>query len=122
MSANTLGAQLSDANPDIVLSSVFRALGKMVAAGELDRVELLSGYRLHRPEPTVALICRRCGSYAETAGAPRDELERLALGQGFDPIRFVMELQGLCRACSVNDGDLPTSEPDGADGGGDLPA
>lgn len=100
LSAQTIARSLQKRHPDTYVSAVFRALAKMLAVGQVERVELLSAYVLTRAESRVALVCRACGTYAEVGGAPTDELSAAVHATGFTPTRLVLEMDGLCSECS----------------------
>lgn len=103
-SARPLGAaaiaeQLRAQEGTVHDSAVFRDLQRLTGDGRIDKVHLLSAYRLHRPG-TLSLICPNCGAYAEAdCSATRDELASLGTAQGYQPRTVVLEASARCRAC-----------------------
>lgn len=83
----------------------YRALDFLVAHGFAHRIEKLNAFvactapgSLHR---AAFLLCRACGAVAELdAGASGHALDEAADNAGFTADRAVMEVEGLCAACS----------------------
>lgn len=110
LSASSLHRQISQQDPAIHASAVFRTLNRLLAAGVIDRIEIATGYVRRRPPGTIALCCSVCGRYAELPGAaPIDHLAATASARGFRPSRFVVEVAGLCAACATPDAGSPTA-------------
>jgi Fur family transcriptional regulator, ferric uptake regulator len=88
----------------ISLATVYTQLKKLVASGEVDAVMTDRGESLFRrcvvDEHHHHLACRRCGATVEVE-AP--QLERwsseLAARHGYEDLRHVLELNGICPAC-----------------------
>lgn len=99
LSGAALCARLTALHSYAHSSAVFRALNKMWSDGEVERIELLSGYVLRRPEPVIAMVCSRCGAYQEARGVPTVDLTRLARRAGFAPTRLIVEVKGRCATC-----------------------
>ncbi|MBT8414512.1 MAG: transcriptional repressor [Boseongicola sp.] len=82
----------------------YRALEFLVAHGFAHRIEKLNafiacGYSEHNHMPAF-LICRNCGSVAETDAAPnRSAVGRIAKAAGFHIERAIVEVEGLCPEC-----------------------
>ena len=85
--------------------SVYRALDFLVAQGLIHRVDSLSAFVLcaspgssHRAQ---FLICQRCREIAELrSGAVDAAIAEAAAAVGFAVLSAVVEVTGVCRACS----------------------
>jgi Fur family zinc uptake transcriptional regulator len=86
----------------------YRALEFLVANGFAHRIEKLNafiacGYSGNEHTPAF-LICRNCGSVAETDAAPkRSAIGRTAKAAGFQIERAIVEVEGLCPECQEAD-------------------
>lgn len=86
--------------------SVYRALDYLVENGLVHRLAtrnafLACGHRHKGSEPTVFLICDRCGRVDESASVPVGEgLHALARDMGFAPHAQVIEVSGVCADCA----------------------
>jgi Fur family zinc uptake transcriptional regulator len=81
-------------------SAVFRTLERLLAAGMVRRIELLSAYALDRGTPRIDLVCRACGSFTElNDDDSRSALASLARASGVEPNRFIVEVSGDCARC-----------------------
>jgi Fur family transcriptional regulator, zinc uptake regulator len=85
--------------------TVYRALEFLLAHGFLHKIESRNAYapceHIGHAHQGVLLLCEKCGRSDEIED---DEVTRLltrAAGRaGFAPHRQMVEMQGLCRACS----------------------
>ena len=100
LSALNIARSLQRRYPDTYVSTVFRALARMLNDGRVERVELLSAYILTRKEARIGLVCRECGTYAETSGVSMADLSALVQATGFKSTRVVLEVDGSCTNCS----------------------
>ena len=101
--------------------TVYRALEKLVASGQVHRIESLNAYMAcsaedHHghahgtpPEGTSSplfvgfTICERCGAVAEFAGSPPTPWLSEAFGEtNFQPRTAAIEVRGLCANCRAN--------------------
>lgn len=100
ISAHSLALRLDDRFPRVYASAVFRALNRLFALGQVDRIETSASYLLPRRPAVIALLCRRCGGYGEVGDpATFSALERHARDFGFQPSRAVVEVKGFCPSC-----------------------
>lgn len=78
-----------------------RVIGRLIASGEIRRVELLRAYRLAGPAPGRTLaICSRCRSATELATPDfHATLNRLCEAKGFIVARIVCEIAVCCANC-----------------------
>lgn len=107
VSAQDLHALIIRDGGQIALATVYTQLKRLVENGEVDFVMTDRGESLYRRCVIDAhhhhLACRTCGATVEV-DAP--ELEQWAhdIGEryGYDDLRHVLELNGICRACSAS--------------------
>ncbi|MEY4775988.1 MAG: hypothetical protein RL759_501 [Verrucomicrobiota bacterium] len=103
MSAEEIHAAAGDGTLDLV--TVYRSLGALDEAGILQRHPLERGrslYALVAPgHHHHHVICRRCGRIERLPGCDTSRLEAAARGKGFADLTHVMEIYGICPACSA---------------------
>jgi len=106
LSAYTILDQLRDDGFRAPLQ-VYRALDKLVETGMVHRLESLNAFvACSHPgcdsHQTIAFaICETCGKVTEISDeALENRLRQLAREDGFTVKRAVVELRGLCAACS----------------------
>lgn len=110
VSAQTLHSGLRDSGSPIGLTTVYRALADLALEGEADSLQQ-EGESLYRActrgQHHHHLICRNCGLTVEIEA---DDVEKwaqsVASEHGFTRPNHVVDVFGLCAACSV----LPVSE------------
>jgi len=106
VSAQNLYAQLRDSGSPIGLATVYRALADLAGEGDADSLQSTEGESLYRacasPRHHHHLICRSCGTTVEIEA---DDVEDWAAGvaarHGFTEPRHVIDVFGLCAACSA---------------------
>lgn len=102
-SAQQLHADLRERGDSIGLATVYRTLGRMVDAGELDAVMRPDGETLYRRCSTGHhhhVVCRRCGVAVEVSGAAVEAwADQVARDSGFIDVSHTVEIFGLCPAC-----------------------
>ncbi len=86
---------------------VYRALEKLTAAGLVHRLESLNAFvacvdpHCHGSRAIAFAICERCGAAEEVSDAAVEaQVIGLAAARGFQPKRAVIEITGLCAACT----------------------
>jgi Fur family zinc uptake transcriptional regulator len=85
--------------------TIYRALEFLREQGLVHRIEsrnafVACGHSHGSNDPVVFLICEKCGSVGETAGAAVAETIRSASrSAGFTPKTPVIEITGLCAHC-----------------------
>ncbi|MFF7079755.1 Fur family transcriptional regulator [Streptomyces lavendulae] len=104
LSAQLLYARLLATGSRVSLSTVYRTLAALAAAGRADTVRDTNGERLFRYRPDADhlhhLICRQCG-----IGVPVDSdlveawADRIARTSGFGDVQHTVELAGTCATC-----------------------
>ncbi len=89
--------------------TVYRALDFLEAHGLVHKIESRNAFvactHAHEGQSAAMLVCESCGLVAEV-DAPDvfARLQAAAGAQGFVPRRAVVELNGLCQACSSGRG------------------
>ncbi len=104
VSAQALHAALKDAGSSIALATVYRALADLAEEGEADSLQQ-EGEALYRACTPGShhhhLICRRCGLTVEIEARAVEEWARqVAAEHGFTRAEHVVDVFGLCEACS----------------------
>ena len=86
------------------LSTVYRTLQALAAAGEVDVIVREDGesvYRRCSPAHHHHLVCRECGRTVEVEGpAVEDWAEQVSAQHGFSDVSHTLEIFGRCAACS----------------------
>ncbi|MGX5357185.1 Fur family transcriptional regulator [Kocuria sp. KH4] len=103
-SAQQLHAMLAEQGDPVSLATVYRNLGALAEAGEVDALAAPGGEmryrRCARAEHHHHLVCRRCGHTVEVA---ETAVERWAVQaarrHGFTDVSHAIELHGVCDAC-----------------------
>lgn len=102
-SAQRLHALLKARGEAIGLATVYRALGRMAEAGELDALMGPEGetlYRLCSREHHHHLVCRSCGQTVEVQGPSVERWANdVARSNGFTDVSHTLEIFGLCPNC-----------------------
>lgn len=102
-SAQELHAQLRDRGENIGLTTVYRTLQSMAAAGQIDTLRTDTGesvYRRCSEHHHHHLVCRSCGCTVEVGD---HEVETWAAGvaaqHGFTDVSHTIEIFGVCADC-----------------------
>ncbi|MEH3090105.1 MAG: transcriptional repressor [Microbacterium arborescens] len=106
VSAQDLHASLRDDNTGIGLATVYRALATLAASGEADQLQSPDGEAIYRACSSEGhhhhLICRSCGLTVEIQASDVEEwAHRTAAANGFTRAEHVVDIFGLCAACSA---------------------
>lgn len=104
VSAQALHAALKDAGSSIGLATVYRALADLAEEGDADSLQQ-EGEALYRACTPNShhhhLICRTCGLTVEIEAQAVEEWARQVAAQhGFTRAEHVVDVFGLCAACS----------------------
>lgn len=104
ISAQSLHQRITKAKTKIGLTSVYRALQKMVESGVVDTFRNPEGeseYRLCTPSHHHHIVCTSCGFTVEIDG---EEIESWATTaakrNGFSSIKHIADIYGLCQRCA----------------------
>lgn len=108
VSAQALHQTLHATGSPIGLATVYRALADLATEGEADSLQSDQGESLYRActpgQHHHHLICRNCGLTVEIEA---DEVEawahRVAAEHGFTQASHVVDVFGLCAACTAKD-------------------
>jgi Fur family ferric uptake transcriptional regulator len=106
VSAQDLHASLREGGSPIGLATVYRALADLAGEGEADSLQSAEGESLYRACVSSShhhhLICRSCGTTVEIEA---DDVEQwaamTAARHGFTQPRHIIDVFGLCPACST---------------------
>ena len=104
ISAQSLHQKISKSATKIGLTSVYRALQKMVETGLVDTFRNPLGeseYRLCTPTHHHHIVCTQCGFTVEIdGGAIENWASSAATKKGFSAISHIADIYGLCRQCA----------------------
>jgi Fur family ferric uptake transcriptional regulator len=102
ISAEENHARLATSQCDLV--TVYRCLDQFVKAGVVELGVRENGTKVycfgHGHGHHHHLTCRKCGDSERVDVCMKDELEEIARGYGYCEITHVMEVFGVCPACS----------------------
>ncbi len=106
VSAQQLHGVLREGGTGIGLATVYRALADMAAGGRADSLQSAEGESLFRActpgEHHHHLICRSCGQAEEIeAVAVEDWAKSVAAAHGYSQPEHVVDVFGLCPACTA---------------------
>ncbi|MBN3868110.1 transcriptional repressor [Gluconobacter kondonii] len=100
--------------PRIAPTTIYRALGKLIASGLVGRLESRNAFvRIWANDPShlVYCICDRCGAAQAVENTLSCQLiDAAAETLGFQVRHRVIEVQGVCARCSVCPSFLPTQQ------------
>ncbi|BBB01182.1 putative metal uptake regulation protein [Actinacidiphila reveromycinica] len=104
VSAQSLHAAVLAEGVHVGLSTVYRTLAALGAAGLVDVVRDAGGERLFRHRPSQEhrhyLMCRACGASSPVeASAVENWARAVAEASGFAEVEHTVELTGVCRDC-----------------------
>ncbi len=100
LSAYDLVERLRHQGAQVVAMSVYRSLDRLSGRDQIQKVEMLSAYRVKDTIQPILMICIACGA-TQAAAAP-DLHEALAQSLhrcGFVSRRVALEVAGLCTQC-----------------------
>ena len=106
VSAQSLYSLLRDTGSAIGLATVYRALADLAVEGEADSLQSDQGEALYRActpgQHHHHLICRTCGLTVEIEADDVEEwAHRVAANNGFTEPSHVVDVFGLCGACTT---------------------
>jgi len=104
-SAQELHDELRRRGEGIGLTTVYRRLQSMAAAGLVDTLRTENGeavYRQCSQQHHHHLVCRHCGATVEVQGAKVEEwAAEVAHENGFSDVSHTIEIFGICADCTV---------------------
>jgi Fur family ferric uptake transcriptional regulator len=105
ISAQQLHARLRDGGDTIGLATVYRTLTQLAEDGEVDVVRAGDGEAVYRRCSSGHhhhLVCRRCRTTVEVdSRAVEQWARRIGEEHGFADVDHVVEVFGICSACSA---------------------
>jgi Fur family transcriptional regulator, ferric uptake regulator len=111
VSAQDLHAALQEGGSGIGLATVYRGLADLTEEGLADSLRGADGVSRYHPCHTQGrrhhhLICRACGRTVEVEMADTERtIRRAAAAHGFTDPSPILEIFGLCAACSIASAD-----------------
>ncbi|MDR3659378.1 MAG: Fur family transcriptional regulator [Mycobacterium sp.] len=104
-SAQELHDELRRRGEGIGLTTVYRTLQAMAAAGQVDSLRTDSGEALYRRCSQAHhhhhLVCRQCGATVEVAGTEVEAwATETAAAHGFSDVSHTIEIFGVCAGCT----------------------
>jgi Fur family ferric uptake transcriptional regulator len=106
-SAQELHDELKRRGEGIGLTTVYRTLQSMAAAGLVDTLRTDTGESLYRrcsEHHHHHLVCRACGTTVEVQGGQVEKwTAEIALAHGFSDVSHTVEIFGLCAECADNE-------------------
>ncbi|UUO03528.1 transcriptional repressor [Mycolicibacterium novocastrense] len=107
-SAQELHDELRRRGEGIGLTTVYRTLQQMAAAGVVDTLRTDSGesvYRRCSEDHHHHLVCRACGSTVEIQGGDVETWTAdIARQHGFSDVSHTIEIFGVCGQCATTNG------------------
>jgi Fur family ferric uptake transcriptional regulator len=105
-SAQQLHEALRARGTAVGLTTVYRTVTALAAAGEVDVIRRGDGEAVYRRcgsgDHHHHLVCRRCGAAVEVDGPAMERwTDRIATEHGYRDVAHTLELFGLCPACAV---------------------
>jgi Fur family ferric uptake transcriptional regulator len=104
-SAQELHDELRRRGEGIGLTTVYRTLQQIGAAGLVDTMRSVTGESLYRrcsEDHHHHLVCRACGSTVEVQGRQVESwAAEVAREHGFSDVSHTIEIFGLCGACTA---------------------
>ncbi|MPZ97349.1 MAG: transcriptional repressor [Propionibacteriales bacterium] len=102
-SAQEIHDLLKQRGENVGLTTVYRTLTSLAAAGEVDLLRNDDGEALYRQCSSGHhhhLVCRSCGRTVEVAGPTVERwADRVAAEHGYSDVSHTMEIFGTCAAC-----------------------
>lgn len=104
-SAQQIHTMLGERGEGIGLATVYRTLGAMAAAGEVDTLRTGDEALFRRCARPAShhhhLVCRRCGRTVEVQGLNLEAQIRTIAGEhGFVDVEHTLEMFGTCEDCA----------------------
>jgi len=108
LGAYKIAAQRRKSSIPLAPSQVYRILDRLIARGDVQRVELLASYLPARGKRAGFMVCRACQA-VETFDVEElaNTLAPFCEGHGFAPSASVIELSGLRIDCAESRADEP---------------
>ncbi|NAZ85792.1 Fur family transcriptional regulator [Kineococcus indalonis] len=107
LSAQELHARLRERGDSVGLATVYRALQALAEDGDVDVLRTDDGEAVYRRCSTGHhhhLVCRSCGRTVEVEGPQVESwARRVGAEHGFTAVEHVVEVFGVCAACSERD-------------------
>jgi len=100
LSAYAIADRLRDQGNRVVIPSIYRSLRRLSGAGVVEKVEMLSAYRIADGDKQLRLVCLAC---CRTVAHPIPELYDLLIASvqrtEFEISKAALEIAGRCADC-----------------------
>ncbi len=101
-SAYELASRLRDLGQQLPAMSVYRGLDRLAARGLIEKVEMLSAYRIRDKPHAILMICLECGRTTSIAvRAEYEALRGILADHHFSTAAITIEASGRCALCAV---------------------
>ena len=105
LSAYNILEELQKDKPRLAPQTIYRALTALTEHGRVHRLESLNAFVAckcdHHKYASILSICNYCGVVEEHISPDLlNSLSQVARKTGFTPTRHIIELHGLCSACT----------------------
>jgi len=104
-SAQQIHDELRHAGVQVGLTTVYRCVQSLAAAGEIDQLVNDEGEAVYRKcsgEHHHHLVCRECGATVEIAGPAVERwADAMAAEHGYSEVSHTLELFGRCAECAA---------------------
>lgn len=105
LSAYAIADRLRDQGHRVVIPSIYRSLRRLSGTGVVEKVEMLSAYRIADGDKRLRLVCLGCG---RTVAHPIPEFYDLLIASvqrtGFEISKVALEIAGRCAECDGQEG------------------
>ncbi|WP_298670685.1 Fur family transcriptional regulator [uncultured Sphingomonas sp.] len=100
LSVYQLVALVADRGYQLPAMSIYRSIDRLELSGAVERVQMLSAYRVRDKPQCVLAICTECGDTISIAVPDQHEaLRRAIAGQQFAVSELSLEASGKCSSC-----------------------
>lgn len=100
LSAYDLVARVREDGLRITVTAVYRSLDRLCLRQQVEKVEMVSAYRIKDRPKALLMICMGCGRTTSLSVASHyDAMIQLMMEAGFSPDRVAIEASGICRDC-----------------------
>ncbi|RZF60689.1 hypothetical protein EWE75_21690 [Sphingomonas populi] len=100
LSAYEIATRLRESVRHVMAVSIYRSLHRLCAEQRVERVEMVSGFRIKDAPASVLAICAQCGrTVSVTVASEHAAIERAIAAIGFVVGKVALEASGICSKC-----------------------
>lgn len=108
LSVYQLVAMVADRGYQLPPMSIYRSIDRLELSGAVERVQMLSAYRVKDKPQCVLAICTECGDTISIAVPDQHEaLRRAIAGRQFAISELSLEASGRCSSCLSRSREMP---------------